>query len=133
MASPKRRHGALRRSASTTRRFFASSDLAQRTSMACAQTAPCRTQRNARRSGRNPRTRRKTMSDINTARSNGILSVELNRPARKNAITGAMYTTLAGIFREAAADSGTQVVLWHGAGGSFSAGNDVEDFLKNPP
>jgi enoyl-CoA hydratase/carnithine racemase len=73
------------------------------------------------------------MSDINTVRSSGILSVELNRPAKKNAITVAMYTTLAGIFRDAAADSGVRVVLWHGAGGSFSAGNDVEDFLKNPP
>jgi len=73
------------------------------------------------------------MSDINTVRSSGILSVELNRPAKKNAITAAMYTTLAGIFRDAATDSGVRVVLWHGAGGSFSAGNDVEDFLKNPP
>jgi enoyl-CoA hydratase/carnithine racemase len=73
------------------------------------------------------------MSDINTVRSSGILSVELNRPAKKNAITAAMYTTLAGIFRDAAADNGVRVVLWHGAGGSFSSGNDVEDFLKNPP
>jgi enoyl-CoA hydratase/carnithine racemase len=73
------------------------------------------------------------MSDINIVRSSGILSVELNRPIKKNAITAAMYTTLAGIFSDAAADSGVRVVLWHGAGGSFSAGNDVEDFLKNPP
>src|SRR5215475_9579326 len=73
------------------------------------------------------------MSDINTALSDGILSVELNRPARKNALTGAMYATLADIFKDAAADSEVRVVLWHGAGDSFSAGNDVEDFLKNPP
>jgi enoyl-CoA hydratase/carnithine racemase len=73
------------------------------------------------------------VSDINTMRSSGILSVELNRPSKKNAITAAMYTTLAGIFNDAAADSGIRVVLWHGAGDSFSAGNDVEDFLKNPP
>ena len=73
------------------------------------------------------------MSDINTVRSSGILSVELSRPARKNALTGAMYTTLAGIFKDAAADSGVRVVLWYAAGDAFSAGNDVEDFLKNPP
>ena len=73
------------------------------------------------------------MSDINTMRSSGILSVELNRPSKKNAITAAMYTTLADIFNDAAADSEIRVVLWHGAGDSFSAGNDVEDFLKNPP
>jgi len=73
------------------------------------------------------------VSDINTMRSSGILSVELNRPSKKNAITAAMYTTLADIFNDAAADSEIRVVLWHGAGDSFSAGNDIEDFLKNPP
>jgi enoyl-CoA hydratase/carnithine racemase len=73
------------------------------------------------------------VSDINTMRSSGILSVELNRPSKKNAITAAMYTTLADIFNDAATDSGIRVVLWHGAGDSFSAGNDIEDFLKNPP
>ena len=52
------------------------------------------------------------MSDINTMRSSGILSVELNRPSKKNAITAAMYTTLADIFNDAAADSGIRVVLW---------------------
>jgi enoyl-CoA hydratase/carnithine racemase len=73
------------------------------------------------------------VSDVNTMRSSGILSVELNRPSKKNAITAAMYTTLADIFNDAAADSEIRVVLWHGAGDSFSAGNDIEDFLKNPP
>src|SRR5215831_16558260 len=73
------------------------------------------------------------MSDIVTERSNGILRVELNRPERKNALTGAMYMRLAEIFNEAAEDEETLVVLWHGAGDGFSAGNDVGDFLKNPP
>jgi enoyl-CoA hydratase/carnithine racemase len=44
-----------------------------------------------------------------------------------------MYVALAGIFNEAANDDNTRVVLWHGAGDSFCAGNDIEDFLKNPP
>ena len=73
------------------------------------------------------------MSDIVAERSKGILRVELNRPERKNALTGAMYTRLADIFNEAAEDEETLVVLWHGAGDAFSAGNDVGDFLKNPP
>ena len=73
------------------------------------------------------------MSDIVTERSNGLLRVELNRPERKNALTAAMYTRLADIFNEAAEDEETCVVLWHGAGEVFSAGNDVGDFLKNPP
>jgi enoyl-CoA hydratase/carnithine racemase len=72
------------------------------------------------------------MSDINTERSNGILRVEFNRPEKKNAMTGGMYRQLADIFNEAAEDEETRVVLWHGAGDSFCAGNDIEDFLKTP-
>ena len=48
-------------------------------------------------------------------------------------MTSSMYVTLADIFNEAANDDDIRVVLWHGAGDSFCAGNDVEDFLKNPP
>jgi enoyl-CoA hydratase/carnithine racemase len=48
-------------------------------------------------------------------------------------MTAGMYATLADVFNGAAGDERTRVVLWHGAGESFSAGNDVEDFLKNPP
>ena len=73
------------------------------------------------------------MDDIITAHSAGILRVQLNRPAKRNAMTSAMYVALAGIFNEAAADEDTRVVLWHGAGDSFCAGNDIDDFLKNPP
>jgi enoyl-CoA hydratase/carnithine racemase len=73
------------------------------------------------------------MDDIVTERSEGILRVELNRPTKKNAMTSRMYTELADIFKEAAKEDGVRVVLWHGAGDAFSAGNDIEDFLKNPP
>lgn len=73
------------------------------------------------------------MSDIVTEVSGSILRVELNRPAQKNAMTAEMYTSLAGIFRQADNDETIRVVLWHGAGDSFCAGNDIGDFLKNPP
>jgi enoyl-CoA hydratase/carnithine racemase len=73
------------------------------------------------------------MSDIVTERSGAILRVELNRPAKKNAMTAAMYTGLADTFREAAKDEAVRVVLWHGAGDAFCAGNDIGDFLNNPP
>jgi enoyl-CoA hydratase/carnithine racemase len=72
------------------------------------------------------------MSDIITEHSNGILRVELNRPERKNALTASMYTRLADILRWADKDETVRVVLWHGAGNAFSAGNDIEDFLKPP-
>ena len=73
------------------------------------------------------------MSDIVTEQSDGILRVELNRPEKKNALTAAMYTRLADIFNEAAKDDETRVVLWCSVGNAFSAGNDVVDFLNNPP
>ena len=73
------------------------------------------------------------MSDIIKERSGSILRVQLNRPAKKNAMTMSMYVTLADILNDAAKDEQVHVVLWHGAGDSFCAGNDVEDFLKNPP
>jgi enoyl-CoA hydratase/carnithine racemase len=72
------------------------------------------------------------MSDIVTERSGGIQRVQFNRPAKKNAMTSAMYVTMADLFNTAASDDHVRVVLWHGAGDSFCAGNDLEDFLKNP-
>src|SRR5882724_3848257 len=73
------------------------------------------------------------MSDIITERSGNILRIQLNRPERKNAMTSAMYIMLADLLNNAAKDDQIRVVLWHGAGDSFSAGNDIQDFLKNPP
>jgi len=73
------------------------------------------------------------MDDIITEHSGSILRVELNRPTKRNAMTSSMYVKLADVFNDAAKDERTRVVLWHGAGDSFCAGNDVEDFLKNPP
>src|SRR6266567_3681102 len=73
------------------------------------------------------------MSEILTERSGSILRITLNRPAKKNAMTSSMYVELAEILNDAAKDERLRVVLWDGAGDSFSAGNDIEDFLKNPP
>jgi len=73
------------------------------------------------------------MDEIVTEHAAGILRIQLNRPTKRNAMTSAMYVALADIFNAAANDASTRVVLWHGAGDSFCAGNDIEDFLKNPP
>jgi enoyl-CoA hydratase/carnithine racemase len=72
------------------------------------------------------------MTDIVTERSGSILRIQFNRPEKKNAMTFAMYLTMADLFNTTASDDGIRVVLWHGAGDSFCAGNDLEDFLKNP-
>jgi len=71
--------------------------------------------------------------DILAERTGNILSIQLNRPAKKNAMTSSMYVAMAKLLDVANADDQVRVVLWHAAGGSFSAGNDIEDFIKNPP
>src|SRR4051812_34781028 len=73
------------------------------------------------------------MNEVLTERSESILRVTLNRPAKKNAMTSSMYVALADVFNDAAKDDRVLVVLWDAAGDSFSAGNDIEDFLTNPP
>src|SRR5882757_3215306 len=79
------------------------------------------------------RTGTSTMDEIVTEHTGSVLRIQFNRPTKRNAMTSAMYLALAGIFNKAATDDDTRVVLWHGAGDSFCAGNDIEDFLKNPP
>src|SRR5271154_4463722 len=73
------------------------------------------------------------MNEIITERSGPVLRITLNRPQKKNAITAAMYTALANLLDDAASDDGIRVALLQGAGDSFTAGNDLGDFLKNPP
>ena len=73
------------------------------------------------------------MNEILSERSGSILRVTVNRPAKKNAMTSAMYDALADAFNDANRDVSVRVVLWDSAGDSFSAGNDVEDFLNNAP
>ena len=73
------------------------------------------------------------MDELLTERSGNILQVQFNRPAKKNAMTLAMYTGLADLLNEADKDETINVVLLYGAGDCFTAGNDLEDFVKNPP
>jgi enoyl-CoA hydratase/carnithine racemase len=68
-------------------------------------------------------------AEIVTERSKGVLRIRLNRPEKKNAMTFAMYSTIADLLNEAAGDAEVRAVVLHGAGDSFSAGNDLQDFL----
>jgi enoyl-CoA hydratase/carnithine racemase len=63
----------------------------------------------------------------------GIAELRLNRPAKKNALTRAMYTALADGLDAAAADRAARVVLITAQGEAFTAGNDLADFLERPP
>jgi len=71
--------------------------------------------------------------DISTSKDKGIFTIEFNRPEKKNAITAAMYQTMADALTAADADPEVRVILIQGKPEIFAAGNDLEDFLKNPP
>jgi enoyl-CoA hydratase/carnithine racemase len=73
------------------------------------------------------------MTDIVTSRDGAVQRIQLNRPDKKNAITTAMYAALADAIVAADADRSVRVMLLHGAGDGFTAGNDLHDFLANPP
>ncbi|MGD0022178.1 MAG: enoyl-CoA hydratase [Smithellaceae bacterium] len=71
--------------------------------------------------------------DILTSKANGILTITFNRPNKKNAITTAMYQTMANALKETESDVDARVILFRGSPEIFTAGNDLEDFMKNPP
>ena len=66
-------------------------------------------------------------------RDGSVVTLRMNRPEKRNALTQAMYTGLAEGLDAAAADEGVRVVVLAGAGGHFTAGNDLGDFLGAPP
>jgi enoyl-CoA hydratase/carnithine racemase len=61
-------------------------------------------------------------------RSSGVLSLTLNRPEKKNALTPEMYRRLGGAINDAANDPDVRCILIQGNGDSFTAGNDLSDF-----
>ena len=73
------------------------------------------------------------MSQIETRLDNGVLEIQFNRPEKKNAITEQMYIELASAFVAARVNNEVGVVLISGHKSCFTAGNDLKDFLENPP
>jgi enoyl-CoA hydratase/carnithine racemase len=70
---------------------------------------------------------------IKTATLNGVATIEIARPEKKNAITGAMYQQMAEALNVAKADAAVRAVLITGQPGIFTSGNDIEDFMQRPP
>jgi enoyl-CoA hydratase/carnithine racemase len=70
---------------------------------------------------------------IKTATLNGVATIEIARPEKKNAITGAMYHQMAAALDAAKADNAVRAVLITGQPGIFTSGNDIEDFMQRPP
>ena len=74
------------------------------------------------------------MSDtLQTHLEAGILTLTFNRPQKKNAFTGEMYDAAAQALLAADTNDAVRVVVLTGAGGAFTAGNDLKDFLEHPP
>lgn len=62
-----------------------------------------------------------------------VLTLTLARPKRKNALDLAMYEALTDALNAAATDPEVRVVLLQADGDTFCAGNDLHDFMQNPP
>jgi enoyl-CoA hydratase/carnithine racemase len=71
--------------------------------------------------------------DILTHADGGVLTITFNRLERKNSITAAMYAAMADALEQAKTDAAVRVVVFQGHETVFSAGNDIGDFLNNPP
>ena len=72
------------------------------------------------------------MGHVQTELKMGVLRIMIDRPEKKNALTSAMYDGLATAVEEGEANGDVRVMLLHGNGDSFTAGNDLEDFVANP-
>ncbi len=70
---------------------------------------------------------------IKTATLNGVTTIEIARPEKKNALTAAMYQAMADAINAAQADGAVRAVLITGQPGVFTSGNDIEDFMSRPP
>jgi enoyl-CoA hydratase/carnithine racemase len=70
---------------------------------------------------------------IRTATLNGVATIEIARPEKKNALTVAMYQAMTDALNAAREDAAVRAVLVTGQPGIFTSGNDIEDFMKRAP
>jgi enoyl-CoA hydratase/carnithine racemase len=68
--------------------------------------------------------------DILCSKADGILTIQFNRPQRKNAITSNMYQNMADALLDAEHDGAVRAILFIGQPEIFTAGNDLDDFMK---
>lgn len=70
---------------------------------------------------------------ILTDQRDGVLTITLHRPEKKNSFTADMYLGLNEQLQRAHKNDDVRVVVIEGNESVFSAGNDIDDFLHNPP
>jgi enoyl-CoA hydratase/carnithine racemase len=74
------------------------------------------------------------MSDfVLTEREGAILTIRFNRAQKKNALTVAMYEAMSSALDQAVADPSVRVIVFAGSEECFTSGNDLMDFMQNPP
>ena len=74
-----------------------------------------------------------TVPEILTHLDAGVMTLTINRLARKNSITAVMYAAMADVLVAAGPDEAVRVLVIQGHESIFSAGNDISDFLNKPP
>lgn len=67
---------------------------------------------------------------VEVAVHEGVQTIRMNRPDKKNAITAAMYRAMADAVNSGRDDANVRATLFLGTPGAFSAGNDIADFMK---
>ena len=70
---------------------------------------------------------------INVVTGDGLMRIGINRPDKKNAINRQMYSDLATALQQAETNPDIRVVFIHGTVDCFTSGNDLADFVENPP
>lgn len=70
---------------------------------------------------------------LTVEREAGLMTLRLNRPDKKNALTRAMYSAMCEALLAADTDASVRAVLITGGTECFTSGNDVADFLQAPP
>jgi len=73
------------------------------------------------------------MAEITRTSQGQTLVIRINRPEKMNAITRDMYAGLASALNDAAGDFSVRCVLITSEGDHFTSGNDIKDFMSNPP
>ena len=65
-----------------------------------------------------------------TSVEGGVMTITMNRPDKKNALTKAMYSAINRALELAMTDGKVRVVVLRGTGGVFTSGNDLMDFAS---
>jgi enoyl-CoA hydratase/carnithine racemase len=73
------------------------------------------------------------VAEIIVTRADAVQLLRINRPGKKNALTRSMYTALCDAIETGDADPAIAAHAIAGAGGMFTAGNDIKDFLAADP